>query len=511
MTCKASTLTALIFFLFIGSGTAPSQFPPFQFLQKPGLYPVGLKVVNQYDPSRKFPATPDRHKPPARQGSRPLQTLIWYPAVPSGIKSMTVGDYVALADTEISFTAADQEHNKWRRRFKSSFDIPLWAVRDAQPVEGHYPVIIYAPSDSSMAWENADLCEYLASHGYVVLASPSMGASTRDMTDDVAGIDTQALDISFLVSYAARLPDTDSSKVALVSFSWGGISSLFAAARDPRIQVLAEMDGSMRYYPGLVADAGDIRPEQLNMPLLFFTSNEMSYIEDLDKNYHGPSNDRMGRSVLNAWTHGDVITVNMVGMSHPEFCSMFERMKNAATFAEDQVADYGREDANTSYSWVALYTLQFLNAYVKQDAQAKALLGRTPAENGVPRHIMEIRFSPKSFAEIMRSAAGAGEESAWKAFQSFAADPMHRYMTGEETTINRLGYAFLQEKNPPSAVVLFKLNTRAYPDSANAWDSLGDGYEATNDIQDALMAYARSLELNPDNEHAKGELVKLRK
>ena len=74
-----------------------------------------------------------------------------------------------------------------------------------------------------------------------------------------------------------------------------------------------------------------------------------------------------------------------------------------------------------------------------------------------------------------------------------------------------LGYAFLQEKDPSSAVVLFKLNTKAYPDSANAWDSLGDGYEATNDIQDARMAYARSVELNPDNEHAKGELVKLRK
>ena len=27
--------------------------------------------------------------------------------------------------------------------------------------------------------ENADLCEYLASHGYVVIASPDMGASTR--------------------------------------------------------------------------------------------------------------------------------------------------------------------------------------------------------------------------------------------------------------------------------------------------------------------------------------------
>jgi pimeloyl-ACP methyl ester carboxylesterase len=507
---KANPLTALTLFLLIGSGTALSQLPPFQFLQKPGPYHVGLKVVNQYDPSRKFPAAPDRPEAPAGQGSRPLQTLIWYPALQSSSKPMTVGGYVVLADREIHFDTPGQEHNKWRRRLKSSFDVSLWAVRDAKPVEVRDPVVIYAPSDSSLAWENADLCEYLASHGYVVLANPSMGASTRDMTDDLAGIDTQALDISFLISYAATLPDADPSKVAVVSFSWGGISSLFAAARDTRIQVLAEMDGSMRYYPGLVASAGDVHPEQLKLPLLFFTANDMNYVEDLDA-YHGPPNERIGRSVLNEWTHGDVTTVNMVGMSHAEFCSMFQRLQNADTFAGDQVADYGREDANTSYSWVALYMLQFVNAYVKHDAAAKKFLGRTTAENGVPKHIMEIKFSPKSFAEIMRSAARTGEESAWEAFQSFAADPMHRYMTGEEKMINRLGYAFLQEKDPSSAVVLFKLNTKAYPDSANAWDSLGDGYEATNDIQDARMAYARSVELNPGNEHAKSELVKLRK
>jgi tetratricopeptide (TPR) repeat protein len=507
MTWKANTLTALIFVLLIGSGTALSQSPPFQFLQKPGPYPVGLKVVNQYDPSRKFPATPDRPEAHGRQGSRPLQTLIWYPALQSSSKPMTVEDYVELADREIHFDTPDQEHNKWRRRLKSSFDISLWAVRDAKPLEVRYPVVIYAPGQSSIAWENADLCEYLASHGYVVLATPSLGPSTRGVSDDLAGIDAQALDISFLISYAATLPDTDSSKIAVASFSWGGISSLFAAARDPRLQVLAEMDGSMRYYPGLVTSAQDVHPEQLKVPLLFFTANRMNYIEDFDAD-HGPLNE--GRSVLNAWIHGDVTTVNMLGLSHPQFSSMFQRM-NADTFAEDQVADYGQEDANTSYSWVALYMLQFLNAHVKHDAAAKEFLGRTTAENGAPKHIMGIKFRPGSFADIMRSAARSGEESAWKAFQSFAADPMHRYVTGEERTINTLGYAFLQEKDPSSAVVLFKLNTKAYPDSANAWDSLGDGYEATNDIQDARMAYARSVELNPGNEHAKGELVKLHK
>ena len=41
-----------------------------------------------------------------------------------------------------------------------------------------------------------------------------------------------------------------------MSWSWGGMSSLFAGARDPRIDALVEMDGSIRYYPGLVQRAG---------------------------------------------------------------------------------------------------------------------------------------------------------------------------------------------------------------------------------------------------------------
>ena len=80
----------------------------------------------------------------------------------------------------------------------------------------------------------------------------------------------------------------------------------------------------------------------------------------------------IGHNVLNEWTHADVMTVNMLGMSHPEFCSMFERFKTPKDFAEwDQVADYGRNDANTSYSGVALYTLQFLNAYLKRNRPAR--------------------------------------------------------------------------------------------------------------------------------------------
>jgi hypothetical protein len=116
-------------------------------------------------------------------------------------------------------------------------------------------------------------------------------------------------------------------------------------------------------------------------------------LEDLENDGVPPS-DKVGPTVLNAWIHGDLLTVNMLGMAHPEFSSMFQRRESAQRFAENQVADYDRQDANTSYAWVALYSLNFLDAYLKHDGSAKGLLKKTPAENGAPKHFMGIEFRP---------------------------------------------------------------------------------------------------------------------
>jgi hypothetical protein len=147
------------------------------------------------------------------------------------------------------------------------------------------------------------------------------------------------------------------------------------------------MNGSKQ----LLHTAGDVHPERMTIPLLCFTRNVS--LEDLESDDALPS-DKVGPNVLNTWIHGDLLTVNMLGMSHPEFSSMFQRREGAQRFAENQVADYQREDANTSYAWVALYTLNFLDAYLKHDASAKAFLEKSPAENGVPQHFMGIKSRP---------------------------------------------------------------------------------------------------------------------
>jgi dienelactone hydrolase len=66
-----------------------------------------------------------------------------------------------------------------------------------------------------------------------------------------------------------------------------------------------------------------------------------------------------------------------------------------------------------------------------------------------------------------------------------------------EFPINILGYAKLHAGAKQEAVELFKLNTEAYPASANAQDSLSDAYLAAGQNDLALAAEQKCLELLP--------------
>lgn len=82
-----------------------------------------------------------------------------------------------------------------------------------------------------------------------------------------------------------------------------------------------------------------------------------------------------------------------------------------------------------------------------------------------------------------------------------------------EYLVNRVGYGFLQSKNPEEqamALEFFLLNTQNYPESYNAFDSLGEAYETLGDTERAIESYQQSLNLNPAHEHAKKKIEILR-
>lgn len=68
-----------------------------------------------------------------------------------------------------------------------------------------------------------------------------------------------------------------------------------------------------------------------------------------------------------------------------------------------------------------------------------------------------------------------------------------------EPMINRLGYILLARELHREAIAVFTVNTERYPQSANTFDSLGDGYEAAGDLQNARTSFARAVELARKN------------
>jgi hypothetical protein len=155
----------------------------FTFSNPPGPHAVGVKIVQQYDRSRLYKKQIDLATGEPAQGerTRPMQTLIWYPAARGGqpvtyrqyLETMATEDEFARNAAEVkSMTDGRIDSNAGARRDALLREIarPMLAVRDARAESGKFPVVIYAPSFSAPAVENTDLCEYLASQGYIVLS-----------------------------------------------------------------------------------------------------------------------------------------------------------------------------------------------------------------------------------------------------------------------------------------------------------------------------------------------------
>jgi tetratricopeptide (TPR) repeat protein len=86
------------------------------------------------------------------------------------------------------------------------------------------------------------------------------------------------------------------------------------------------------------------------------------------------------------------------------------------------------------------------------------------------------------------------------------ADP--DLFTGE-SDINAFGYSLLRRNEVNEAIAVFKLNVEAYPQSANAYDSLGEAFMVQGDKEKAIENYQKALTIDPTMESAKRALKRL--
>jgi hypothetical protein len=132
-------------------------------------------------------------------------------------------------------------------------------------------------------------------------------------------------------------------------------------------------------------------------------------------------------------------------------------------------------------------------------------LGRDPVLDAV------INYVPgSSFAELLNEAQTQTDIRAFLTkYRAFKADPTHRFVE-TEGPMNRLGYALLQNKRAADALEVFKLNAESFPRSANAFDSLGDGYQAVGNRELAIQSYEKALAIDPNFASSRESLGRLK-
>lgn len=79
-----------------------------------------------------------------------------------------------------------------------------------------------------------------------------------------------------------------------------------------------------------------------------------------------------------------------------------------------------------------------------------------------------------------------------------------------EGELNTLGLRLLSAKMNQQAIEIFKLNTETYPNSSNAFNSLGESYFLSGNKELALQNFEKAAQLNPKNAYATMMVQKLK-
>jgi dienelactone hydrolase len=519
-TALAYTLTLAVPLLTAPHRVAGQDPLPPVISTRVGPFAVGFRALVQYDYSRTYHRDYDLAGDTVTgERARPIQTSVWYPAVHrAGATPMRYADYLALSALEEGQVRLDSARRR-RTLIKAAADWE-WsasdfdrliahstiAYADAAPAPGRFPVVIYGPSFDAGSWENWELCELLASHGYVVVASPALGAFGRWQTTTLESVDAEARDIEFLIGYSHTLAHVDPAHLAVMGYSWGGLADVIVALRNPGIGAVVALDGSIRYWQRLIKAEPYGDPRGLTAPFLFLGQAPIS--PDTARKYHMTVSGREF-PFYDSVRYADAYFLTFEKMHHGNFGGA----GNLLATDKDRASWVDTTGVRGSYAIVENYVLQFLNGYLKGDPAGKAFLMQTPESNGAPAGW--VTASTKSgrsphpdvggFVHYVRGHGGWSQanEAVTALRQNDSA------YTLPEQDLSALAQADLDDKHYADAIAKLKVNVLLHPTSVEALDGLAAAYVTANDTAQAVATFKQSLAIDSTGVNATTWLARL--
>jgi dienelactone hydrolase len=347
-----------------------------------GRWPVGFTHLPAADTSRPLPSG----RP------RPLDIGVWYPARAAATPHLTYRSYFLLTPPLQDSLPADEaarreldgfagflaSHGASPAAVAAWLDAPMLATLDPPAAPGTFPLVLIAQGNGQSLHDQSPLCEYLASHGYVVATAPSPMRISGPLADEHAmgaRASEQAQDLAFVLARAARRSDVDAGRVGLVGHSFGARAALLLGMREPRAAALVSLDGGIGTATGRsgLEHEPSFHPAALRAPVLHF-------YERLDP-FMAPE-----FGLLRSLTMSDRWLVEVPAMHHHHFASL-----GAVSVTQPALAPAlgATDETARAYLAVAGATLEFLDRFLGRRPGAPAWPGpgALPPPLGAPEHL----------------------------------------------------------------------------------------------------------------------------
>lgn len=474
-------------------------------LQPPlGSYNVGFTHYTTVDSTRTYTRWKDYSN---AIHHRPILVSIWYPANGTNkSEPLYIKDYLNIVAEEEEWEGLPEHYLlEWFSYLPSTLEneqhlnIKTNAHQDAPAVNGKFPVVIYAPGLHRSSIENFVMCEYLASQGYVVIASPSRGTEIRTFQGSTSkNLETQARDILFLIKEAQIMEQVDAEKIATMGFSFGGLSNVLAQMQNEHIDATICLDGSVKYQYDTLKQSPFFDLNKVDVPFIHMAQKEIPK-EVLETDNIDPS---LNTDFLfyDEITKSDAYKLQFNELTHLNFNSLSILFEH-----RDKRQDSSDVQIMSSYQLLTTYVLNFLNAYLKKDAQALAYLQESPeSKSASVGHIsvemkkaLPVVFDFNDFHDM----AIAQDYNHLKALHKKVLSE-HPLVEIPEGKLNYIGLQLAYHKDLEASIRLYKFAVYLYPTSGNLYDSLAETYMLQGDTKNAITSFKKSLTLDPENENA---------
>ncbi len=493
------TLLCLPLCLILVAAGLQAETPALWGDMEPGSYAVGFKTLEQYDYSRAFQSGLDYFGAPRLgETARPIQICIWYPAVADDAAvGMVYSEYAYPfpENTEFDDLLGRMQGrelqvlfsilNNDRALVQDAMDLKLMAVRDATPAEKSFPLLVYHGGFHSSYFQNVVLCEYLASHGFVVVTTHAIGTVLPNPTATAADIESAARDKEFAVAQLRDLTWVDHSRIGTFGFHLGGITALAHQMRNMAVSAVATLQGAFLFEGdrGLITGSPSFDIERMSVPWLQIYSNV---------------GDSADLALVDQMKHSERYTVSFAGMDPLEFstyAAVSELLQPDTTTSEGAV-----KNAN---GIICRYVLNFFKGQFYNDEAALASVGNPLAGSEVPSGLITTAHQaaealPPTAGQFVYIARNYDAAKITEVCEQLDLDSPEQPILGGQDFTN-LGYEFLQGGDVAKALVIFRMGTEAYPTSANAWDSYGEACLTSGDNASALKYYQKALEILPSD------------